>query len=434
MRKRKHGVGAIKRALTDLTSGLKSASEVANDLGVTTSTIYKWQQCYDLYGLKCFRNKSTNSAYSKEFKLSVVKEYMQGGSSLRDLCLKHNISDGSVLSRWVLWYNNGKELVDYATFKGIYHMKRRKLTSDQKLEVVKFCLDSKFNYKLTAEHFKLSYNQVFQWVKKYKLNGIDGLQDNRGHHKTEAEMTEVERLKKDLVTTMCKLECSQLELEILKKKENSGKPNFSKTRQEEKYLIVKGLSAKYTIKLLCETLDLHRSSYYKWANRKETSSEIESFDISRLILDYHDFFNKILGYRRMTLYLYRLTHIKYNKKRIRRLMKLLGVSAAIRRKRKGFIKSKPQITAENILNREFFANKPNEKWLTDVTEFKFQGTPKKLFLSAIYDIYDKSIVSYAFSNHNDKNLVFVNCDSAVAANPNAHPLLHTDRGSPYTSI
>ncbi|MDR2267471.1 MAG: transposase [Christensenellaceae bacterium] len=96
MRKRKHGVDAIKGALTDLTSGLKTASEGAT-FGVTTSTIYKWQQCYDLYGLKCFRNKSTNSAYSKEFKLTVVKEYMQGGSSLRDLCLKHNISDGSVL-------------------------------------------------------------------------------------------------------------------------------------------------------------------------------------------------------------------------------------------------------------------------------------------------------------------------------------------------
>jgi hypothetical protein len=98
------------------------------------------------------------------------------------------------------------------------------------------------------------------------------------------------------------------------KKENRGKTNFSKTRQEEKYLIVKGLSGKYTVKLLCETLGLHRSSYYKWANRKETSSETECFDISRLILGYHEFFNKILGYRRMTLYLNKLNPKKYNKK------------------------------------------------------------------------------------------------------------------------
>jgi hypothetical protein len=86
------------------------------------------------------------------------------------------------------------------------------------------------------------------------------------------------------------------------KKENRGKTNFSKPRQEGKYLIVKELSGKYPVKLLCETLGSPRSSYYKWANRQETSSEKESFDISRLILGYHEFFNKILGCRHMTLY------------------------------------------------------------------------------------------------------------------------------------
>ncbi|MDR2266937.1 MAG: helix-turn-helix domain-containing protein [Christensenellaceae bacterium] len=97
-------------------------------------------------------------------------------------------------------------------------MKSRNLTSDEKLEVVKFCLGNKLDYKLTAEHFKLPYNQVYQWVKKYNIKGIDGLQDNRGHHKTEEEMTEVERLKRDLVKAMCKLECLQMENEILKKR------------------------------------------------------------------------------------------------------------------------------------------------------------------------------------------------------------------------
>ncbi|MDR2266135.1 MAG: helix-turn-helix domain-containing protein [Christensenellaceae bacterium] len=143
-------------------------------------------------------------------------------------------------------------------------MKSRNLTIDEKLEVVKFCLGSKFDYKLTAEHFKVPYNQVYQWVKKYNINGIDGLRDNRGHHKTEEEMTEVERLKRDLNKAMCKLECLQMENEILKKG-NRGKTNFSKTRQEEKYLVVKGLSSKYPVKLQCKTPSLPRSSYYKWA-------------------------------------------------------------------------------------------------------------------------------------------------------------------------
>ena len=68
-------------------------------------------------------------------------------------------------------------------------------------------------------------------------------------------------------------------------------------------------------------------------------------------------------------------------------MNILQVKASIRRKRPNYIKSTPEITAENILNREFSANKPNEKWLTDVTEFKYGQ--KKCYLSALLDLYDK---------------------------------------------
>lgn len=114
-------------------------------------------------------------------------------------------------------------------------------------------------------------------------------------------------------------------------------------------------------------------------------------------------------------------------------MKMLGVSSKIRRKRKGYIKSKSQITAENILNRKFSADKPNEKWLTDVTEFKIQGSVKKIYLSAIFDLYDKSIISYAISHSNDNKIVFDTFDLAVKLNPTSKPLLHSDRGYQYTS-
>ena len=73
---------------------------------------------------------------------------------------------------------------------------------------------------------------------------------------------------------------------------------------------------------------------------------------------------------------------KYNHKQIYRLMKVLNLKSVIRKKRKNYVKSTPQITAENILNRDFSAATPNEKWLTDVTEFKLtNGT--KAYLSAI---------------------------------------------------
>ena len=93
-----------------------------------------------------------------------------------------------------------------------------------------------------------------------------------------------------------------------------------------------------------------------------------------------------------------------------------------------------QDVAENILNRQFYADKPNEKWLTDVTEFKwYDGTTvHKLYLSAILDLYDRRIVSYVLSERNDNPLVYKTFDKAVKANPDAHPLFHSDRGFQYT--
>ena len=73
-----------------------------------------------------------------------------------------------------------------------------------------------------------------------------------------------------------------------------------------------------------------------------------------------------------------------NVKRVRRIMQILGLKSVIRRKRPDYIKSTPEITAENVLKRDFKATDPFEKWLTDVTEFKYYvgGEVKKLYLSA----------------------------------------------------
>lgn len=74
-------------------------------------------------------------------------------------------------------------------------------------------------------------------------------------------------------------------------------------------------------------------------------------------------------------------------------MRLTGLKSVIRKKKKRYVKSTPQFVAENILNREFAASRPNERWVTDVTEFKY-GYSKKAYLRAILDLYDNSIVAY----------------------------------------
>ena len=140
----------------------------------------------------------------------------------------------------------------------------------------------------------------------------------------------------------------------------------------------------------------------------------------------------IYGYRRMKLNLNRRFNKHYNHKRIYRLMKVAGLQSVIRRKRKRYIRSTPQHVAENLLNREFTSNKPNQKWVTDVTELKY-GCTKKAYLSAILDLYDGSIISYVLGHSNNNDLVFTTLDQAIATLHNEHPLIHSDRGYQYIS-
>lgn len=174
-------------------------------------------------------------------------------------------------------------------------------------------------------------------------------------------------------------------------------------------------------------LSVSRSGYYKWLNKPETQGPSLEDWLSETIIEYYAKFKGIYGVRRLTTEINTDFQCNYNVKRIRRLMRQMGLQSVIRRKRKNYIQSKPQITAENILNRDFKAEKPNQKWLTDVTEFKY-GNNKKAYLSAIFDLGDNSIVSYVLGHSNNNELVFRTFKLAVNENPEAKPLFHSDRG------
>lgn len=143
--------------------------------------------------------------------------------------------------------------------------------------------------------------------------------------------------------------------------------------------------------------------------------------------------NRTLGSRRMMIFINREYKTNYCHKRIRRIMKILGISSVIRRIRRSCtVRSLKEQAAENILNRNFHADTYNQKWLTDVTEFKY-GTDSKAYLSAILDLGDNHIVSWELGHSNNNELVFKTFNAAVEANPQAHPIFHSDRGYQYTS-
>ena len=186
---------------------------------------------------------------------------------------------------------------------------------------------------------------------------------------------------------------------------------------------------------MCEQLDITRAAYYKWLHRDIPEAEQENEQIAQLIREYDDRFNHILGYRRMTLYINRLNNKHYSRNRIHRIMKVINIHSVIRRKRKKYQSSTPETTADNILNRDFFAEAPNLKWTTDVTEFKWYEGPvvHKLYLSVILDLYDLSTVAWVVSRRNDNKLVLDTFAQAIQNNPEAKPIFHSDRGFQYTS-
>ena len=210
---------------------------------------------------------------------------------------------------------------------------------------------------------------------------------------------------------------------------------LGRQRKESKLMAVRYFSEEknWSISWMCGQLEITRAAYYKWLHREVVQDEKDNQEIAQLIMEYDERFGHILGYRRMTDWINHFNHTGYSRNRIHRIMKKLGIHSVIRRKKSKYLKSSPENTAANILRRDFYASGPNEKWSTDVTEIKIPGTDRKLYLSAILDLYDRSPVSYVVSSRNNNKLVFDTFEKAIQENPDARPLFHSDRGFQYTS-
>lgn len=192
----------------------------------------------------------------------------------------------------------------------------------------------------------------------------------------------------------------------------------------------------YPISALCKLGNVARAGYYKWLHRGISANEQENMLIGEKVEEIHQQ-DPDKGYRRIRDDLERYHDIHVNDKRVLRICRKKDIKSTIKYSNHGCTRhaSNPQFIAENVLHREFTADSPNEKWLTDVTEFKYYVGVEvhKVYLSAILDLYDRRIVSFVIRDRNDTPLVFDTFDQAVAANPDAHPLFHSDRGFQYTN-
>ena len=214
-----------------------------------------------------------------------------------------------------------------------------------------------------------------------------------------------------------------------------------RTRHLNVYTTIKELSEEhpdYSISGLCTLGHISRGAYYKWKNRPDTENDILNRKIMEKAAEIHDA-HPDMGYRRIRDTLAHDYGIDVNDKRILRICRKKSIKSRIKHRYNCCTKpaSDPAYIAENILNRDFYSDKLNEKWVTDVSEFKY-GTGKeecsgKIYLSVILDLCDRRPVAYMYSHHNDNPLVYSTFEQAVAANPDATPIFHSDRGYQYTS-
>lgn len=165
-----------------------------------------------------FKRKHKNKKYSAELKAKAVKDYQNEGGSQREICKKYGISSHTTLREWILWYNGHREFKERSSAKGeIYMTKGRKTTQEERVEIVAFCIEHGKDYGLTVETYKVSYQQIYAWVRKYEEKGVQGLTDRRGKAKPENELTEEDRLRQENKILQAMIKDQEMEIALLKK-------------------------------------------------------------------------------------------------------------------------------------------------------------------------------------------------------------------------
>lgn len=202
------------------------------------------------------------------------------------------------------------------------------------------------------------------------------------------------------------------------------------TRKEARFEIIEGMRTRYSLKWLLELAHVSRAGYYKWRKNQQTTQQrkqeeelLESHMLS--IHRIHPYF----GYLRMTVAL-RREGILVNHKKVYRLMKKLGIRSVIRKKRRFFGKQASVVNA-NRLDRQFQADSPLSKLVTDITYIR--AGERFVYLSVIQDLFNNEIVAWRLSERNDLALVSETLD-VLSKNVNMEGvILHSDQGFQYTS-
>ena len=195
----------------------ESKSFIAKRYGINEMAVHKYTLQYQAQGIETFINNGKNRTYSAELKKQAINAYMNGEGSTREIAAKYGLRSPTQLINWIKVYNSGKGF-RYKMSGGSRMKEARPTTVEERIQIARDCIDSGENYGETALKFNVSYQQVYQWVKKFREKGEAGLEDRRGKRlKDQTPRTREEELEIEIAKLKHELYMTRMERDVLKK-------------------------------------------------------------------------------------------------------------------------------------------------------------------------------------------------------------------------
>ncbi len=217
MGKAKYSVEEKLAWVTRILSNEITPTQAAKMSGINDTAIIDWLRLYEVEGIQGLVSQSHNRSYPVDLKRTAVEDYLAGNVSLPELCKKYKIRSHAQLLIWIKRYNSGKDFG--RKMSGGSRMKKtRKTSQEERIQIVKACMERGFDYGATALEYKVSYQQVYTWVQKYKELGEAGLEDRRGKRTaSQTPRSELEELRIKIAQLEHEKYMLQMERDVLKK-------------------------------------------------------------------------------------------------------------------------------------------------------------------------------------------------------------------------